>query len=298
MLSVELGRQSPFETGQQSLLDVLQLDGRLVRREDQLLARQLQVVEDVEERVLRTGLSRQLLDVVDDQHVDHLVEVDEVGNLAVLVGRLELRLELVHRDVQHLQLRVALAHLVADRLHDVGLSQPRIPIYIKRIEGVVSRVHRYGHARRAGQPVALALDEGREREVRIQLRIDDKLLDTRNYKRIFYICGVGLRIETRDGCRVGVGRYGNRRSRRTGHGVVQSRLLPVELRDDRFEERDVVLLDLADVAFVGNPQAKRRAVEFERDDGLKPLFELLGGGPGLDLVQAVLPYIAICPCVV
>lgn len=54
----------------------------------------------------------QLLDVVDDQHVDHLVEVDEVGNLAVLVGRLELRLELVHRDVQHLQLRVALAHLV------------------------------------------------------------------------------------------------------------------------------------------------------------------------------------------
>lgn len=133
--------------------------------------------------------------------------------------------------------------------------------------------------------------------IRIQLRIDDKLLDTRNYKRIFYICGVGLRIETRDGCRVGVGRYGNRRSRRTGHGVVQSRLLPVELRDDRFEERDVVLLDLADVAFVGNPQAKRRAVEFERDDGLKPLFELLGGGPGLDLVQAVLPYIAICPCV-
>ncbi len=28
------------------------------------------------------GLARQLLDVVDDEHVDHLVEMDEVGNLA------------------------------------------------------------------------------------------------------------------------------------------------------------------------------------------------------------------------
>ena len=88
------------------------------------------MVEDVEERILRTGLSRQLLDVVDDEHVDHLVEMDEVGDLAVLVGRLELGLELVHRDVQHLQFRMTLTHLVADRLHDVGLAQSRITIYI------------------------------------------------------------------------------------------------------------------------------------------------------------------------
>ena len=81
------------------------------------------MVEDVEERVLRTRLARQLLNVVDDQHVDHLVEVDEVGNLAVLVGRLELRLKLVHRDVQHLQFGMALPHLVADGLHDVGFAQ-------------------------------------------------------------------------------------------------------------------------------------------------------------------------------
>ena len=79
-------------------------------------------LEDVEEDVLRTRLSGQLLDVVDDQHVDHLVEVDEIGDFAVLVGRLELRLKLVHRDVQHLQLRMALPHLVADGLHDVGFA--------------------------------------------------------------------------------------------------------------------------------------------------------------------------------
>ena len=120
---IELGRESPFETRQQPLFDVLQLHGRLVRSEDQLLARQLEVVEDVEERVLRTRLARQLLNVVDDQHVDHLVEVDEIGDFAVLVGRLELRLKLVHRDVQHLQFGMALPHLVADGLHDVGFAQ-------------------------------------------------------------------------------------------------------------------------------------------------------------------------------
>ena len=75
---------------------------------------------------------------------------------------------------------------------------------------------------------------------------------------------------------------------------MESGLLSVELRDDWFEEWDVVFLDLTDVAFVGDPQTERCAVEFERHDGLEPFPELLFGGPGLDLVQAVLPYIAIC----
>ena len=88
------------------------------------------MVEDVEERVLRSGLARQLLDVVDDEHVDHLVEMDEVGNLAVLVGRLELGLELVHRDVEHLQLGMAQADLMAYRLGDMGLSETGVTIYI------------------------------------------------------------------------------------------------------------------------------------------------------------------------
>ena len=62
----------------------------------QLFARQLQMVEDVEERILRARLPGQFLDVVDDQYVDHLVEMDEIGDFAVLVRGLELRLEFVH----------------------------------------------------------------------------------------------------------------------------------------------------------------------------------------------------------
>ena len=66
---------------------------------------------------------------------------------------------------------------------------------------------------------------------------------------------------------------------------MQADLLSVELGDDRPQERNVVLLDLIDVAHVGHAQTKRLAVEFERHDGFEPLHELLFGRSGLDLVQ-------------
>ena len=117
-------------------------------------------------------------------------------------------------------------------------------------------------------------------------------------KRIFYICRVGLGIEPRNSGCIGFGRYGDRSCGGSGDGIMESGLLSVELRDDWFEEWDVVFLDLADVAFVGDLQPQGRAVEFERDDGLEPLAELLFGGLGLDAVQAVLPHIAVCLLVV
>ena len=121
--NIQLRRETPLKTSEKSLLDVLKLNGWLIRCEDELLARQLKVVEDVEEYILCTCLTRKLLDVVDNQYIDHLIEVDEVGNLTILVGCLELSLELVHRDIQHLQLGVALTHLVTDSLGDVCLTQ-------------------------------------------------------------------------------------------------------------------------------------------------------------------------------
>lgn len=71
---------------------------------------------------------------------------------------------------------------------------------------------------------------------------------------------------------------------------MQADLLSVELGDDRPQERNVVLLDLIDVAHVGHAQTKRLAVEFERHDGFEPLHELLFGRSGLDLVQTSLPF--------
>ena len=73
--------------------------------------------------------------------------------------------------------------------------------------------------------------------------------------------------------------------------------MPVELRNDRTQERDVVLFDLVVVAFVGDAQTQRRAVEFQRYDGLEPLLELFRRNAGFDGVEAVLPYFIVCLCI-
>ena len=75
-------------------------------------------------------LSGEFLNIVDDQDVDHLVEVDEIGDFTILVGGLELCLEFVHRDVEDLQFGVPFADLMADGLYDMRFSEPRVPVYI------------------------------------------------------------------------------------------------------------------------------------------------------------------------
>ena len=167
-----MSRESPLETSQQALLDILQLHRWLIRCKDELLTRKLEVVEDIKEGVLRTCLTRKLLDVINDKNIDHLIEVDEVGNLAILVRCLELRLELIHRDVQHLKLRMTLTHLVTYGLHDMSLTKTRITIDIQRVEGVVTRRYRDSHTRRASQTVTLTLDMVVEGIVRVELRIE------------------------------------------------------------------------------------------------------------------------------
>ena len=183
------------------------------------------MIEDVEEGVLRTRLAGKLLYIVDYQHVYHLIEVYEIGYLAVFVCRLELCLKLVHRYVEHLQLGVALSDLVAYGLHDMGLAQSRISIYIKRVESVAARRDGHGHAGRACQTVAFALDMVIEGVVGIELRVDENLAQARYYERIFYICRVGLRIEARYGRSVGIDLY--RAALGARYRIVQSGLSSV-----------------------------------------------------------------------
>ena len=273
---VDYGRQSPLEAGKQSLLDVLKFHGGLVRGQHQLFSRHLQMAEDVEECVLRSGLARQLLYVVDKQHVDHLIEVDEVGDRAVLHCGLILRLKLVHRDVEHLQIGMTLTDFVTYGLYDVGFAQTRIAIYVQRVErGVVARVYCHRHAGRAGQTVAFTLDEVVERVARVELRVDDYLAwYARNCERISYLCRVGGCCELSSARRVGVRTVGKLLLVGLWHCIVKPCLLSVVLRYYGLEEWQIVLFYLLDVACIGHTQTQCRTVEFERNDREKPLREL------------------------
>ena len=94
-----LCRQTPFETGQQTLLDVLELHRRTITSQDQLLTALLQVVEDMEERVLRTFQSCEILDIIDDEHIHRLIEIEEIRYPVLLPCVLELQLKGVRRYV-------------------------------------------------------------------------------------------------------------------------------------------------------------------------------------------------------
>ena len=56
--NMNLSRQTPLKASEQSLLNILKLYWWLIRDKNQLLARHLQVVEDVEEGVLSARLAR------------------------------------------------------------------------------------------------------------------------------------------------------------------------------------------------------------------------------------------------
>ena len=88
------------------------------------------MVENIEKSVLRLILPGQFLNIVDNQDVEHLIEMNEVVQFPLQRGVLELRLEFVHRHVQHLHLRLALLDFHADRLRDMRFSQPRISVNI------------------------------------------------------------------------------------------------------------------------------------------------------------------------
>ena len=62
---------------QDTRLHTLQINRGDVGGDDDLLAQQRQVIEDIEEGLLRLLLANEPLDIVDDEDVHLLVEVDE-----------------------------------------------------------------------------------------------------------------------------------------------------------------------------------------------------------------------------
>ena len=85
--------QSAGEASQQTVLHTLQVNRGTIGSQDNLLAQAEQMVKDVEERVERLRRSGPLLNVIHNQHVDALVEVDEVVRRVLAHSISELHLE-------------------------------------------------------------------------------------------------------------------------------------------------------------------------------------------------------------
>ena len=122
---LQFGYQAARESGEQTVVHILEFYRRAVAGKDDASAVHEEVVEDVEEGVLGARLALPLLYVVDDEHVDGLVEEDEVvdGLAHHGIGVLYLKESCAH--VEHALLGVFVAHVYADGIDEVGFSTAR-----------------------------------------------------------------------------------------------------------------------------------------------------------------------------
>ena len=131
---LEFHAETPFEPRKEPVLEVLQVNRSTVRSEDELLSVLVQMVEHVEEGVLRSD-SEKILDIVHDKDVYLHVEGQEVGKFVPDVHRVHvLGLELVAGDVEHNQVGMLLRYGKTYRLCEVGLSESGTSENEKRVE--------------------------------------------------------------------------------------------------------------------------------------------------------------------
>src|SRR5207249_3827301 len=147
---LDVGDQSPLESRAQTLLDLGNVLRRRVARDDDLLARLVQVVERVEEFFLSPLLARDELDVVDQEQIDRAIARPELRGPIVADRVDELVGEALGREIRH-------RHAGDDLIHgqrDTGMSANHLAgRLVERLEIVL------------GQPVARELVRCADSEV-------------------------------------------------------------------------------------------------------------------------------------
>ena len=188
---------APLEAGDEAFLKLGDLGSRAVAREDHLLMVVMQLVEGVEELVLRGFLASEEMDVVDQEQVEFAVTAAERGDAAGLEGLNEIVGESLGGDVGDASLRIAGVDRVGDRVHQVGLTETGRTVDEERVI-VVARFLGDSERSAVGHLVFRTNDEIIKRVVR---------LDRRSRRS-----GGGLTRRTRDrsGSRSGFARSVNR----------------------------------------------------------------------------------------
>ena len=176
--SCEFNGKPPFESGEKSLLEILELNRRTVGSEHELLSALMEMVEYVEEGILR-AVAGKILNVIDDENVHLHVEGHEICELVVHICLHILRLEPVGRHIENYEFRELFLNCDTDCLSKVRLSESRTTEEEKRVERRFSRRQRNALPCCHAHLVAFALHEVVETIDRIQLRIHLNSLKSR-----------------------------------------------------------------------------------------------------------------------
>ncbi len=115
--------QAPGETRQQAGVQSVDIGRRTVARQHDLTSGRGDLVERAQQHLLRLGLTREELDVVQEQNGQITVTILEPVPVARLQRRLELCEVLLQRHVHDLAIRRRLARLIGDGIENVRLTQ-------------------------------------------------------------------------------------------------------------------------------------------------------------------------------
>ena len=220
----------------------------------------------MEERVLRTLQSRKILDIINNQHINRLVEIQEIRDTVRLGSLLVLQLESVCTHVQHTRLRVQHTNLVADGIGQVRLTHSATSVDEQRVKGRTARLLSNRHTCRTRQLIRLARNKRIKRILRIQLR----------FKRVGYCLLPEQRLRT---CGLLSGRRKHRSGSRsrinqhtvfqlgtlTKHAVILLNVLRHELRFDLKYQHPILILQRYNG---GKPHAIYARREVVRQNGL------------------------------
>ena len=154
----QVGNEAPFEPAAEPLLEGEDGLWRPIRAQHDLLAVLVDRVERMEELFLRPFLVGDELDVVDEEEIDPPIARAELVDLALLDRGDEFVRELLARRVDDALARELGDHLIADRVHQVGLAEADTAIQEERVVGM-ARALCYRQAGGVSQAVGRPDDE-------------------------------------------------------------------------------------------------------------------------------------------
>ena len=137
---LDVGYQSPFETGDEPVCDTFNVFGRTVGAYDYLFLRVVQGVEGPEKFFLRLLLAGDELHVVYHQHVKFAVPRAEFLIGVVPDRGDQVVSELFRTDIKYFRIIIRSRDMMSDGVHKVRLAKSDLPPDEERIVGISGRL--------------------------------------------------------------------------------------------------------------------------------------------------------------
>ena len=289
---LQLYCHAPLETGDEPGLHAIEVTRAAVAGHHQLALVLVQMVEDVEEGILRARLASKELDVIKQEHVDTLIEINEVVDFLLLYGSRVLALEHARRYIQHPHARVILLELDTYSLQQVSLANAGLSKDEQGVVGLHLGVLGNRLTDAHGKPVAHAAAIVLEGVSRVELGVNV-------LEHILALKGIGdtrladleILLELNAGACLGL---------LDGTGIVMAHyiklieeldVLSKHLFQGSLEDIEIAALDLLDKELRGNPERHTAVflVKVNGNNGCEPSIKLLGRHISLDDVKAAVP---------